>query len=275
MWSNSEKMAKNAYEFLFRQTEASKQRQSVPENRKKIGSICPDELIRLAIECKNIRENFPIIVSCVPRRIQESYHEVVYYSEIPIEIEGEEELRNTISLRLYSKASVYKSDENVGKSIAQVGQYLENKKKNVFGTDAHIFDKWAQALASAQNLADRAFEEKRKVGAESRLSAIFPILVVPDNMLWIANYDNYGKLRATPSPTDKIDLFVGRPYSSRGRERLYNLSVSHLEIKTKSALEDSLITKFIKESDKVFPKDAIESNLLSLRENGRYDEHLP
>ena len=47
MWSNSEKMAKNAYEFLFRQTEASKQRQSVPENPKKIGSICPDELIRL------------------------------------------------------------------------------------------------------------------------------------------------------------------------------------------------------------------------------------
>ena len=56
MWSNSEKMAKNAYEFLFRQTEASKQRQSVPENPKKIGSICPDELIRLVQQKRNVEQ---------------------------------------------------------------------------------------------------------------------------------------------------------------------------------------------------------------------------
>lgn len=30
--------------------------------------------VRMAIECKNIRENFPILISCIPRHTQESYH---------------------------------------------------------------------------------------------------------------------------------------------------------------------------------------------------------
>lgn len=32
--------------------------------------------VRLAIECKNIRENFPLLVSCVPRHGSESFHDV-------------------------------------------------------------------------------------------------------------------------------------------------------------------------------------------------------
>jgi hypothetical protein len=28
--------------------------------------------VRMAIECKNIRENFPILISCIPRHEQES-----------------------------------------------------------------------------------------------------------------------------------------------------------------------------------------------------------
>ena len=32
--------------------------------------------VRMAVECKNIRENFPILVSCIPRHEQDGYHEV-------------------------------------------------------------------------------------------------------------------------------------------------------------------------------------------------------
>src|SRR5689334_4191337 len=32
--------------------------------------------VRMAIECKNLRANFPMMISCVPRHQDESYHEV-------------------------------------------------------------------------------------------------------------------------------------------------------------------------------------------------------
>jgi hypothetical protein len=32
--------------------------------------------VRLTIECKNIRENFPILISCMPRHEEESCHQV-------------------------------------------------------------------------------------------------------------------------------------------------------------------------------------------------------
>ncbi|MEX2411838.1 MAG: hypothetical protein WD607_10820 [Candidatus Paceibacterota bacterium] len=31
----------------------------------------------LAIEAKNLKENFPLVISCVPRQKDESYHEVI------------------------------------------------------------------------------------------------------------------------------------------------------------------------------------------------------
>jgi hypothetical protein len=37
--------------------------------------------VRLAIECKNIEENFPLLVSCVSRRDSESFHEVALVSD--------------------------------------------------------------------------------------------------------------------------------------------------------------------------------------------------
>jgi hypothetical protein len=33
--------------------------------------------VRLAVECKNIRENFPLVVLTVPRSVDESYHEFI------------------------------------------------------------------------------------------------------------------------------------------------------------------------------------------------------
>lgn len=30
----------------------------------------------MAIECKNIRDNYPILISFVPRHEQESYHQI-------------------------------------------------------------------------------------------------------------------------------------------------------------------------------------------------------
>src|SRR5688572_7396980 len=37
--------------------------------------------VRLAVECKNIRSNFPILISCIPRHNEESYHEIALVGE--------------------------------------------------------------------------------------------------------------------------------------------------------------------------------------------------
>src|SRR5438132_1668631 len=34
--------------------------------------------LRLAVECKNLRCNFPLLITCLPRRDEESFYEIVY-----------------------------------------------------------------------------------------------------------------------------------------------------------------------------------------------------
>jgi hypothetical protein len=38
--------------------------------------------VRLAVECKNIGVNFPLLISCIPRHADESFHEVAIVGEI-------------------------------------------------------------------------------------------------------------------------------------------------------------------------------------------------
>lgn len=41
-------------------------------------STSRDQLrVSLAVECKNLHDNYPLLVSCVPRRESESFHEVI------------------------------------------------------------------------------------------------------------------------------------------------------------------------------------------------------
>ena len=37
--------------------------------------------VRLAIECKNVHESFPLLVSCVPRHADEAFHDVALVQE--------------------------------------------------------------------------------------------------------------------------------------------------------------------------------------------------
>ena len=37
--------------------------------------------VRMVVECKNIRESFPVLISCIPRHEQDSYHQVALLSE--------------------------------------------------------------------------------------------------------------------------------------------------------------------------------------------------
>lgn len=60
------------------------------------------------------------------------------------------------TIRLTSPLSIYKSGEPVGKSCAQVGRPLRGE---IISSDSGIYDKWAQALDSADDLTYLARKE--------------------------------------------------------------------------------------------------------------------
>jgi hypothetical protein len=88
--------------------------------------------VRLAVECKNIRENFPLVVLTVQRSVNESYHEFIS-SHAPIQQEFSVpgvEVRKKAGIgedkgervRQRAPASIYPISAPIGKSCCQVGR---------------------------------------------------------------------------------------------------------------------------------------------------------
>ncbi|MGQ0555763.1 MAG: hypothetical protein ACT4PN_07455 [Nitrospiraceae bacterium] len=113
--------------------------------------------VQLAIECKNIRENFPILISCVPRHEQESYHQVALVHEPKsdssfMSLTIHNSRAETLSIR--DEHSMYKRGEPVGKSTVQVGRAWD---LSISANDSELYEKWGQCLGSAADLVDRVY----------------------------------------------------------------------------------------------------------------------
>lgn len=138
-------------------------------------------VIRLAVECKNLRENFPLLVSCLPRRAEESFHEVIVsidpkrctLSE-PANMHVPAFEARARNIRFAGAESIYKPAEMVGKSVAQVGRTGDN---SITGGDSEVYSKWAQALSSAQALMERCYDDGENGPEKLYLSVVVPVLV--------------------------------------------------------------------------------------------------
>ena len=64
----------------------------------------------------------------------------------------------------------------------------------------------------------------------------FPIVVVPDGRLWVAQFDADGMRMAEPVMTDRCSYFVGRSYSHRSVFTADAVTLSHLEFVTLTGL---------------------------------------
>lgn len=112
----------------------------------------------MAIECKNIREHFPILISCVPRHKSESYHQIALINEPSNSPLGpvhslRQSRAKTFSIRDHH--SLYKEGEPVGKSTVQVGR---QKNDNLLtANDSELFEKWGQCLSSSHDLVDQTY----------------------------------------------------------------------------------------------------------------------
>lgn len=150
--------------------------------------------IYLAVECKNLNPDLPVVVCGRPRTDEESY--LVFIAT------GEDKKSH---LRKVSDAcSLYKSGSFVGKSILR----LKRKDNKLCSDgDSEIFDKWSQALASSHDL---AFGAVISNPVSRSCSFVMPLVVVPDNALWTASYRDDGQLESDPVQVDQCEFYVDK-----------------------------------------------------------------
>ncbi|HUU94997.1 MAG TPA: hypothetical protein VM487_04600 [Phycisphaerae bacterium] len=200
------------------------------------------KLIRLAVECKHVGANYPLLISCMPRRDEESFHEVVY-SVDPARVSLREtsgpripafEMRATTA-RITGANSVYKPGQPVGKSCEQVGRTTNDE---LTGSDSGIFTKWSQALSSAQDLVDSACYDGENGSELAYLSVVVPVVVIPDGSLWAASYDSDGAVRDAPRQESRCPFVVRMQYAGGDAMHGMNYTISHVEFVTMSGLDE-------------------------------------
>ncbi|MFH1235843.1 MAG: hypothetical protein V1685_02805 [Parcubacteria group bacterium] len=216
--------------------------------------------IRMAIECKNVRENFPILISCVPRHEQESYHQIAFVSEPKINTTeiafGIHQSRaKTLSIR--GQHSLYKPLEPVGKSTIQVGRATDN---TISANDGELYEKWGQCLGSVKELIDNVYwDGGRKDPEKNYLCAVFPFVVVPNDRLWIVSYDENGNRVCDPIPTDRCSCFIDKDYEMGTTLANIRMWLSHVEIVTFDGMR-SFVEKYLMTEEgmaEIFHKDGM------------------
>lgn len=219
--------------------------------RMEVGS--ENHVIKLAVECKNIKEFFPLLVSRVPRRRSESYHDAIVQRHL--DVRGK---RYEVNNELYPQYDF------VGKSTTQVGKrWNANSYNSPWETDnKEVYEKWGQAVASAYDLLVHSLpslEEERDFRHRFRLTAILPVLVIPDGRLWAVDYKSDGSIKDAPHAVSECTLYLGKEYNaSRGRW-VATHKLSHLHIFTFTGFSTFLQRDRRYLFEEVFPER--ESNL--------------
>lgn len=193
----------------------------------------------LSVECKSLSKTFPLVVSRVPRPADDAYHEL-------IRTWGRKEMGEDFqdTIRSGPRMPLYRADAPVGKKTVQIGREegkREDDKKSFIASDGETFDKWSQALSSAEDLVLLTRQHRGENGSGNFYSLILPILVVSDDTLWVVDYSSAGN--SAPQQVQETTLFVDRAYKMHrigAHEQQALLKVTHLHIFTRLGFTDFL-----------------------------------
>lgn len=157
--------------------------------------------IYCAIECKALTKTFPLIVSRVPRPADDAYHELIRTC-------GRTDMGEDFqdSIRSDRRMPLYSADQPVGKKTVQIGR--DGDKKAFTASDGETFDKWSQALSSAEDLVQQT-RMRRGEHSGNFYSLVLPILVVSNDTLWVVDYSDTGN--SAPQQVQETTPFRG-PY---------------------------------------------------------------
>lgn len=169
-----------------------------------------------AVESKNVSSRSPVIVCGRMAEAKETFHDVI----ISQSHSGSERSRT----KRIRPSAVYSRDPFVGKAILK-------PEKNGRSNDSEIYDRWAQAIASAHDL---VHEAATKPGTMDMFhyGAVFPWVVVPDGALWRACYDEAGQLVSDPEAVDRCRFFIAHPIQLEPEHRHNPIHLSHIDFAT-------------------------------------------
>jgi len=191
--------------------------------------------IALAIECKNLKKSSPLIVSRMKRKEEGSFHNYIR-SKYPDSSRAIPNFYNNCVVSLDGDKTIYKVGEYVGKSMDQI----QRKNKNEFSSnDSEVYDKWMQATTSASKLVDVSYDLSQSRG-DFILSIIIPVLVVPDETLWVVNYLDDGTVFGEPKQVNEVEYFINTEYKNPYNPVNPEYHISHLHIFTKKGISDWL-----------------------------------
>jgi hypothetical protein len=208
-------------------------------------------VVKLAIECKNLKPNFPLLVSRIPRLLEESVHDILL--SLP-SISGNVVIgKHVQKLTVTGPGVVFQTNGFVGKSTAQVGRA---KSGEIVIDDAEVYGKWSQALGSAFDLVSSSVEDYEIVNARAAATVVFPVLVIPDNTLWAADYASDGQERGDPRQVDHCEVFLGKKFDTPH----FQYTASHLLIFTKTKFDGYLDRLAVNDKywETIFPPTAME-----------------
>ena len=173
-------------------------------------------VLHLAIECKNVRNTAPLLIHATTRTSAEAFHEVLVTADhLPA---------STQSYRLNAGQSLYMPRAPVGKATDQIARRAGGGFNS---SDADVFDKITQALASAEDLVARSI----RMATPRQWAVVVPLLVLPDGCLWRVDYDANGKA-GEPRQVNASTLYIARAWAMRDNLVTVPYCVSHLEVVT-------------------------------------------
>ncbi len=186
-----------------------------------------DCTLRLAVECKNLRPEAPLLIHATPRTDSEAYHSVLKRWTFGGQVFPE-------TFKQSDDDTIYKSGEPVGRATDQPSM-LESGQFS--SSDTAAFEKWHQAVSSSKELLERTVRQALK---RPQLHALVPMLVVPDERLWQVDYDEGGKEIRAPRQVEHATLLLRHTWTVSAHFEVH-YDLSHLEVVTISTLAPRVI----------------------------------
>jgi hypothetical protein len=247
--------------------------------------------LQLAVECKNIYRDSPIVV-CGHRRIEsESLHDLVFSGVGFLQVNDRQTANGVVSqvVKVGPVSSLYPTNSEtnfVGKSVfrpdppkaptlsrdpTKARDSVEKEKERLAGLPARGFtlnrddkgyDQWNQAVGSAAAMALKSLDHNSPFYA-GVFTLSLPIVVVPDGTLWEVEFNADGVIETAPRQVTQTTLFRDHRIPRADKKGTYFYRVvrlSHVHFFTESGLTNWLSdvwgnTKFW---DEAFPKEPCE-----------------
>lgn len=179
--------------------------------------------LRLAVECTNLHPTAPLLVHAVSRRESEAFQQLLAFTAgygVPR------------AVPVKRSESVYKPGEPVGKQTDQVAR---RPSGDFIASDFPIFDKISQSVNSCRDLVRDAVVN---TGVQS-ITAVVPVLVVPDGQLWQVRYDDDGLRVSDPIQVQHATLYLNKAWDVQSLASI-TFTLSHLDIITLGSLPERL-----------------------------------